>query len=113
MELNLGIFQFQDAKRIQAELKNQGIQVELQFNDQTCQSGCQVTVELWGFEIDKEAIVQFFQKENQRDLGGHQINNEQLSEVFDPQADSVVCQACGFKFNPSEKKCPDCGLVYG
>jgi len=112
MEFCLGVYEMQEANRIKANLENQGVSLETRFNNQTCKTGCQVTVELWGKEPDQPLILEFFKKEFERDLAGHELNQEQMSQVFDPEKDEVTCQACGHNFKPSSNECPNCGLCY-
>ena len=108
----LGIFEFYDAKRVQKGLEKFGVESELRSNDETCTRGCKVTVEMWADEKDKDQIIHFLQSEGARDYDGLDINPSLLSQVFDPNADEVICQACGTKFSPKASECPDCGLVY-
>jgi hypothetical protein len=109
----LGVMDLQEAKNHQYRLKNQGIEIELKTNHETCSSGkCKVTVEVWGKETDKEILVSHFQSDYLKHLQGHVPNFEHLSAVFDPTASEVICQACGTRFAPTASECPDCGLVY-
>lgn len=32
--------------------------------------------------------------------------------VFNPEAEEVVCPACGHSFSPTSSECPDCGLSF-
>lgn len=111
-ELFLGVMDLQEAKNHQYKLKSEGILIELKTNDQTCRTGCKVTVEVWGQEKDKEALMKHFKNDFLKHVMGHEPNLEHLSAVFDPTLSEVVCQACGTKFSPSASECPDCGLVY-
>ncbi len=111
MKLYLGVMELQDAKRIQAELKNSEVNVELRHNDETCTRGCTIRVEMWGEEKNLELFQEFFFKEQARHVEGLEIDPNLINEVFDPTSEEVVCQACGFKFKPAAQ-CPDCGLSY-
>ncbi len=111
MELYLGIMELQDAKRIQAELKNSDIHVELKHNEQTCTRGCTIKVEMWGEEKNLEVYQEYFAKEQARHVVGLEVDPALVNAVFDPNSEEVVCQACGFKFKPAAE-CPDCGLSY-
>lgn len=112
-DLFLGVMDLQEAKNHQHKLKTLGILLMLKTNPQTCSSGrCKVTVEVWGKENDKEALVQHFQSDYLKHVKGHVPNFEHLSAVFDPTAAEVTCQACGAKFAPTATECPDCGLCY-
>lgn len=111
-EVFLGVMDLQEAKNHQYRLKGMGVEVVLKTNAQTCTTGCKVTVEVWGNETDKEVLVKHFQSDYMKHVMGHVPNFEHLSEVFDPTAAEVICQACGTKFAPTSQECPDCGLVY-
>ncbi len=113
-ELFLGVFDIQDAKRIQAILKEREVPIRLQHNGETCGTGsCSVRVEVWGQEENKAEIITFFQNEQAKNLEGLNFDPELMNSVYDPNAKEVTCQACGFKFSPDKNECPDCGLFYG
>lgn len=111
-ELFLGVMDLQEAKNHQLKLKNNGVEVILKRNDQTCTSGCKVTVEVWGKESDSQALMNHFQGDYLKHVKGHIPNFDHLNAVFDPTASEVTCQACGTKFAPTMSECPDCGLCY-
>ena len=62
-ELFFGVMGLQEAKNHQYALKEKGIEIILKTNEQTCTTGCKVTVEVWGREQDKEALLQHFQND--------------------------------------------------
>ncbi len=111
-EIFLGVMDLQEAKNHQYRLKSGGVDIILKVNDQTCTTGCKVTVEVWGKESDKDALMSHFQGDYLKHVKGHVPNFEHMSAVFDPSASEVICQACGAKFSPTSQECPDCGLVY-
>lgn len=111
-ELFLGVMDLQEAKNHQSRMKQRGVELVLKTNAQTCTTGCKVTVEVWGQEKDKAALLDHFQSDYLKHVKGHVPNIEHLSAVFDPSAPEVICQACGMKFSPAANECPDCGLVY-
>lgn len=111
-DLFFGVMGLQEAKNHQYQLKALGIELILKTNNETCTTGCKVTVEVWGKEGDKEILAKHFQADYLKHLQGHVPNFEHLSAVFDPTASEVICQACGAKFAPTAQECPDCGLVY-
>ncbi len=112
-EIFLGVFDWYEAKSVKEKLKKEKIEVELRNNDKTCKTGCKPSVELWGQEKDMEQLVNFFRQEQGKIYDGLNINPEHLSQIYDPAAKEVVCQACGAKFSPELTECPDCGLCYG
>lgn len=111
-DLFFGVMELKEAKGHELRLKALGVQLHLKMNDQTCTTGCKVTVEVWGNEIDKEVLLKHFQADYLKHVKGHEPNFANLSQVFDPTAAEVICQACGMKFGPTSSECPDCGLVY-
>ncbi|MCM2351316.1 MAG: hypothetical protein NDI69_14940 [Bacteriovoracaceae bacterium] len=111
-EIFFGVMDLQEAKNHQYRLKEKGVDLLFKTNSQTCTTGCKVTVEVWGKESDKELLMEHFQSDYLKHVKGHVPNFEHLSAVFDPSASEVICQACGNKFAPTSKECPDCGLVY-
>lgn len=111
-EIFLGVMELQEAKNHQLALKGKGVELTLKTNGHTCTTGCKVTVEVWALEADTEQIKQHFQADYMKHLKGHEPDFAALSAVFDPQADEVICQACGTRFAPTASECPGCGLVY-
>lgn len=108
----LGVFEISEAKSIKRELSERGIKTDLAANDQTCTKGCKVTVELWGHKSDEEQLIAYFHSMQKKNFEGLEINIDHINQVFDENAKEVICQACGAKFSPTCKECPDCGLVY-
>jgi hypothetical protein len=111
-EIFLGVMDLQEAKNHEIQLKNKGVELTLKTNGATCTRGCKVTVEVWGKEQDGEILQSHFKNDYLKHLKGHEPDFESLTQVFDPSASEVICQACGAKFSPSVNECPDCGLIY-
>lgn len=111
-ELFLGVMELQEAKNHQQKLKNKGVDLTFKVHRETCTTGCKVTVEVWGNQADEEKIRSHFQNDYLMNVKGHEPNAEHLNAIFDPEASSVICQACGVIFDPKLKECPDCGLHY-
>lgn len=111
-EILIGIFPIHEARLKQSQFEKLGVKTQFKSNEQTCTTGCTVTVELWGLESDLEVIKKNLADEFQKNLAGHEINAQALNATFDPNASEVICQACGAKFAPTSSECPDCGLVY-
>lgn len=111
-ELFLGVMSLQEAKNHQLKLKEDGITLTLKVNNQTCTTGCKVTVEVWADASDEARIKLHFQADYFKNVKGHEPNLDNLSQVFDPSAEFVICQACGASFSPTVNECPSCGLVY-
>lgn len=111
-QIFLGVMELQEAKNHQLKLKVQGVNLTLKVNDQTCTTGCKVTVEVWAEQADDVVVKSHFKDDYFKHVRGHEPNLEHLSQVFDPTASEVICQACGAKFSPTVNECPDCGLMY-
>lgn len=112
-ELFLGVMDYQEAKNHEIKLKSQGIYLILKKNDETCGTGsCRVRLEVWANPKDETFLRNYFKSDFEKHAKGHIPNYDHLSEVYDPSASEVICQACGAKFNPKSNECPDCGLVY-
>lgn len=109
-----GQFDLNDAKLVQLKLKELGIHTEIRGNEKTCTTqGCKVPVDMFGHEKDVAQVSEIFRKEFFKNIGNAQVNFEAMAAVFDPNAETVTCQACATKFSPNLTECPDCGLCYG
>lgn len=111
-QIFLGVMELQEAKNHQYALKTKGVELTLKVNDQTCTSGCKVTVEVWAMASDEGMVKAHFQNDYLKHVKGHEPQAHLLSAVFDTSQESVTCQACGSIFSPTSPECPDCGLVY-
>ena len=108
----LGVMELQEAKNHQFKLKSLGVDIIFKVNPQTCTTGCKVTVEVWADEADAGILKTHFQNDYLKNVKGHEPNLDNLTQVFDPLATEVICQACGTTFSPTTNECPDCGLNY-
>lgn len=111
-ELFLGVMDLNEAKFHQLKLADRGVKIDFKVNDQTCTSGCKVTVEVWAQEENEGQIRDYFKSQHDKNLSGHNVDVEAINSVFDSNMSEVQCQACGTKFSPQSGECPDCGLVY-
>ncbi len=111
-EVFLGVMNHQEAKNHQLAMKGEGVILTLKSNDQTCTTGCTVTVEVWAHTRDAEKVQSYFHKDYMKHVKGHEPKLEHMIAVFDPDLLEVICQACGATFSPVQKECPDCGLCY-
>ncbi|MFW7377515.1 MAG: hypothetical protein ACOH5I_01750 [Oligoflexus sp.] len=108
----IGIFPLAQAERLISLAAEDGITVEKFHNQQTCRSGCSITVELWAHTEDLEAIGKIWAKDQQRNYIGLEFDPQQVQQVYDPNNDSAVCPACGTEFSTALTECPDCGLSF-
>lgn len=109
--VRLAILPLQDAKNLQNELRQQGVELILNHNEQTCKRGCAVTVEVLGYEKDFEIISKTYTASYQKLFADQKVNWEIHNAVFDTSKETGICPACGFEFSTSNAECPDCGLV--
>lgn len=111
--VQLAVMPLAEAKQFQKQLEDLGVGILLNHQKSTCTRGCQVTVEVLGFEKDFPVIAKIYQENYAKLLDGHEINFEVLNSVYDPSKAMATCPACGFVFSTKESECPDCGLVLG
>lgn len=90
------------------------MEIELVHNEQTCRKGCQSKVEVWVDSQYLQEVQELFQEEVKRmiEAEGTGVDHEQIGQVFDPEAKTTICPACGTEFSTELKECPDCGLVF-
>ena len=112
-QLKIAIMPLAEAKRLQTQLHERGVEIRLDHNEATCTRGCTVTVEVWAKEADIPVVKAVFDENFANMLDGHQVDWDQLGQVFDPSRETAVCPACGHEFSTSSSECPDCGLSLG
>jgi transcriptional/translational regulatory protein YebC/TACO1 len=110
----VGVIEINEAKRLRDKLFDRGVQIDLIHNEQTCRKGCQSRVEVWVEAQHLQQVQELFQEEVKRmiETEGTGVNHEQIGQVFDPEAKTTICPACGTEFSTELKECPDCGLVF-
>lgn len=108
----IGIMELVSAKRLREKLAENGVEIEIGHNKQTCTSGCRVTVEVWAKSEDILKVQEKLAEEHMKLLEGLDFDLKQISQVFDPKKETAVCPACGAEFSTDLKECPDCGLVF-
>jgi hypothetical protein len=114
MELiKLAVMALNEAKDLKKECEAKGVEIVLNHNDQTCNRGCSVTVEVLASEKDLPIVQEVYSTKYQKLLKGHDVNMDIINSVYDSSQDTAVCPACGFKFSTSNSECPDCGLMLG
>lgn len=110
--IRLGTMVLGEAKSLQRVLAQEGVELVLDHNDQTCSRGCSVTVELLVSEDGLSMVQKVLKDQFERNTKGTKVQWELLDEVFDPGKAEATCPACGTKFETSLKSCPDCGLCF-
>ena len=83
-------------------------------DDKSCGKGCcPSTFYLQVRREDAQEASEILALEHQRLTGLHEHDLSTADAIFNPEAEEVVCPACGHTFTPSEATCPDCGLCFG
>ena len=108
----LGIMELNDAKRLKAKLAEMGVEIELGHNKETCTKGCKVTVEVWSDPKHLPKIQEVLNEERSKLMDDLDVDPELHNQVFDPNAETAICPACGTKFSTESAECPECGLVF-
>jgi len=110
----IGILELSEAKDLSDKLEPKGVYIAIKHNEQTCTKGCVVKVEVWAQESDIPVIAETIKEEKMKiiDNEGLDIDKSLLEQVFDDEATTAVCPACGASFSTDNKECPECGLVF-
>lgn len=108
----LGKAEIKSAELMRAKLQKQGIAVALVHNEVSCGKGCAVQVEVWAHPDDLPAISQIMQAERNQTFAEMGYDASLAEHVFDREAASAVCPACGTNFATTHSECPECGLCF-
>jgi hypothetical protein len=108
----LVVLPLDEAKSLKAQLLNVGVSTELNHNEQTCNRGCSVTVELWGRASDLEQIRDVYQTNFQKMASDHSVDWNIINSTFDENQAEATCPACATQFSTQLSECPECGLVF-
>ncbi|OGQ96797.1 MAG: hypothetical protein A2284_02550 [Deltaproteobacteria bacterium RIFOXYA12_FULL_61_11] len=111
--LFLGQRDLHDAHRIQADLAERGVTVDLVHEGEHCSRGCKITVEVWFAESGLPIVRDYLGEEWQRDAGDLAYDPTLAAAVFDPDKPETICPACGTTFATTLSECPECGLGFG
>lgn len=110
----IGILELSEAKALSDKLEPKGVYIAIKHNEQTCLKGCVVKVEVWAQENDIPVIAETIKEDKMKllDNEGLDIDKSLLEHVFDDEAKTAICPACGASFSTDNKECPECGLVF-
>ena len=110
----LGVVEINEAKRLKDRLAEKNIEIELIHNETTCRKGCVAKVEVWAEMVNVETIQKIIHEQNMHMImsEGTEVDQERINQVFDADAETAVCPACGTSFSTKLKECPECGLVF-
>lgn len=109
----VAVLPLEEAKKLQDQLLNKGIEVRLEHNDATCTRGCSVTVEFHAQLKDIDAIRETITLNFKDSLDGHEVDWKAMNSVYDASAATATCPACSTEFATTLTECPECGLVLG
>lgn len=101
-----------DAEWLQSRLAREGIEVASIYNQQTCNSGCAPSKEVWAHPQDVGAIQKIIFGDRLRALEDLGADVSLINQVFDSTQSQATCPACGFVFETKNSECPDCGLRF-
>jgi len=110
--IKIAVMGLNEGKQLQKQCLDAGAEIVLNHNDETCNRGCSVTVEVHCKESDLEIVQNIFSKNYMDLLDGHDVDLKILNETFDPSKETAICPACGFSFSTKDSECPDCGLMF-
>jgi hypothetical protein len=108
----LVVLPLEEAKNLKSQLIASGVVVELNHNEQTCNRGCSVTVELWGHLKDLDTIRSVYHDNFQKLVEAHSVDWNVIHSTFDENQAEALCPACSTQFSTQLDECPDCGLVF-
>jgi len=110
----IGVIEVNEAKRLKEKLSSRGVSIDLIHDDETCKKSYQSKVEVWVNSDSMETVQKMIHEENMHMImsEGVDVNPDQLNQVFDSEAETAVCPACGTSFSTKLTECPECGLVF-
>lgn len=106
--------QLADLKVLEKELARENIGVLLSGDESSCGKGCcSSSFFLQVRREDARDAVEVVQQYIDRTTAISHHDLTCAEHVYNPQAGTAVCPACGFTFETSTSTCPDCGLCFG
>lgn len=109
----VAILPLEEAKKLQDQLIQKGIDVRLEHNESTCTRGCRVTVEFHAQLKDIDIIRETFTMNFKDSLEGHEVDWKAIDSIYDKSQATATCPACSTEFATTHTECPECGLVLG
>lgn len=102
-----------NVKSVQALLSREGIPSLIAGDSASCGKGCGGTdVRLQVRTTDLPEVMALLAREHVQTTGLTDHDTSLVDAVFDPEAGSATCPACGCAFSTESKACPDCGLCF-
>jgi hypothetical protein len=102
-----------DVKSAQSLLGRAGIPSLIAGDSSSCGKGCcgpEVCLQVRAADIPEVMSVLAREHIKATGLDDHDISLTDV--VFDPEAGTAICPACGCNFSTRDKTCPDCGLCF-
>ncbi len=100
-------------KQLQNVLKKEGIPSLAASEDSRCGQGCCGANLLLQVRVaDLQEVQAILHQEHLRSTGLSTEELAPLAKVFDTDAATATCPACGCSFSTLQSVCPDCGLCF-
>lgn len=103
-----------EIKRIERMLAAENIGSLVTGDEQSCNKGC--CPSNFYLQVRREDASDAFmviQKDHRSQTALDHHDHGCAEGVFDQDAGTAVCPACGFSFTTNQTTCPDCGLCFG
>jgi hypothetical protein len=104
-----------DIKSVQSLLKREGFPSLLAGDSSSCcpSKGCRGgEVRLQVRRDDLREVMEIMAREHMRSTGLPEYNSALVNSVYNPEAGTATCPACGCTFSSHSRSCPDCGLCF-
>jgi len=101
-------------KSVQSLLKREGFPSLLAGDSSSCcAKGCGGgEVRLQVRRDDLREVMEILAREHMHSTGLSDHDAGFVDAVYNPEAQSAVCPACGCSFSTQSRSCPDCGLCF-
>jgi len=101
-----------EGQHLKNSLAKHGFEIALVHNHESCKTGCSPQVEVWVHPEDAQDILQTLTQAQRDEWADNGYDAKLAENVFDPEAESATCPACGTQFSTKQSACPDCGLCF-
>ncbi len=99
-------------KYLQNLLAQEGVTAQIVSDIGGCKKGCggpEVLLQVHNSDLEEALALLALDYQRSTALESHDLGG--VDNVFDADAEYVVCPACGHRFEPISSECPDCGLM--
>jgi hypothetical protein len=101
-----------EGQHLKNSLSKHGFEIALVHNHESCKTGCSPQVEVWVHPEDANEILQTMTESQRAEWESNGYDVSLANQVYNPEAESATCPACGTAFSPTLNTCPDCGLCF-